>query len=340
MKKPPCSTSSLIRLAMLIVGLIGAAPSWAWASGTTITIATGGKTGVYYPAGVAICNAVNKTRDKHAHTCKVVSTSGSVENVGLLRSGKADFAIVQSDIQYYAVKGYGPFRKSGPAQDLRAALTLYPETFTVVARADADIRAPNDLKGKRVNIGNPGSGQRTTMELVMHAKRWNKSDFAEAWELPSNKHARALCDGKIDAFVFMAGHPNASIKKAADTCDVVLVSVADQAVKYLVKKYDYMVPAIIKGGTYKGTGWSTASFGVNATLMTNKNIPNETVFEVVKAVFQDFIDFRFSHPVLANLEPKAMVQTRQTVPHHPGAEKYFKRMGYEPTVDHVQRAPR
>ena len=340
MQKPPHSTSAFIRLAILILGVIWTAPSITWASGQTITIATGGKTGVYYPAGVAICKAVNKNRDKHDIHCKAISTSGSVENVNLLQNGKADLAIVQSDIQFYAVKGYGPFRKTGPAQDLRAVLTLYPEVFTVVARADAGIRTAADLKGKRVNIGNPGSGQRTAMDLVMHAKRWSKSDFAEAWELPSSEHAKALCDGKIDAFVFMAGHPNASIKKAADACDVVLINAADRAVKNLVKKYDYMIPAIIKGGTYKGTGWSTESFGVSATLLSSKNVRSTIVYEVVKAIFQDFIDFRFSHPVLANLKPDDMAQMQQTALIHQGAERYLKRMGYEPAVERVHRAPR
>jgi len=336
-RKKTCVFSTLTGLTVLVLSTL---PFPAHSANKSITIGTGGKTGVYYPTGVAVCNAVNKRRADHNIHCTAQSTDGSVDNVGHIRAGEMTFGVVQSDVQFYAMKGYGPFKGKGPDTKMRAVLSFHPEVFTVVARADAGIKSTDDLKGKRVNIGNPGSGQRTSMDLVMNAKKWTKADFAEALELPSSEQAKALCENKIDAFVFTAGHPNASIKKAADTCDVVLVNVADRAIKHLVKKFPYFVPAIIKGGTYKGTGWSTQSFGVTATLVTSKDTPDRVVYQLVKSVFKDFIDLRFSHAALSNLDSKVMISTGQSVPYHKGALKYFKQMGYEPKVDKVRRAPK
>lgn len=325
-------------LGVISAGLLGPGP--VLASDQAIAIGTGGATGVYFPAGKAICSALKKRLDEHGLRCSAHTTGGSVENVAKIRAGEFDFGIVQSDVQFYASKGYGPFKKAKANKNLRAVISFYSETFTIVARADAGIRSLADLKGKRVNIGNPGSGQRTSMDLVMHFEGWSKKDFSQALELVSEKQAAALCNNKIDAFVFTAGHPNASIKEASKMCDTVLVSALDGAVQKLVKKYPYFSPVTIPGGTYKGTGWSTQSFGVMATLVTSKNTPDKVVYEVVKSIFHDFTDFKFSHPALFNLSPESMIKKGQTAPYHPGALRYFKQTGFKPNVDKVKPAPK
>ena len=178
-----------------------------------VTIGTGGVTGVYYPTGGAICRLVNKTRSEHGIRCSVESTGGSVYNLNTIRAGELDMGVAQSDWQYHAYNGTSKFEDQGPNKDLRAVFSVHPEPFTVVARADSGIKNFQDIKGKRVNIGNPGSGQRGTMEVVMDAMGIKLEDLKLASELKAAEQASALCDNKIDAMVYVVGHPNGSIQK-------------------------------------------------------------------------------------------------------------------------------
>jgi len=314
----------LAKVGLALAVWVGVNPS-AWAQ--EITIGTGGQTGVYFPAGQAICNAMNKHQAEHGIACTALSTAGSVENVNKVRLGTFDFGIVQSDVQYYALMGYGPFKALGPFSKLRSVLSLHPEIFTVVARADAAIRSFDDLKGKRVNVGNLGSGQRTSMDLLLHAKGWTLADFAVALELPSQQQAQALCDNQVDAIVFTAGHPNTSIKDAMAACDTVLVDVTGQAVERLIDTYPYFSTAFIPANTYKGAERRMRSFGVHATLVTSADTPDPVVHALVQSVFDDLVDFKFSHPAFISLVPNDMTRTGLTAPLHAGAEGYYKSVG-------------
>ncbi len=219
---------SLLVIAALFFGLslmVGFSPAPVQAETTFVTIGTGGVTGVYYPTGGAIARLVNKGRKEHGIRCSVESTGGSVYNLNAIRGGELDMGVAQSDMQYYAFNGTGQFADAGPDKDLRAVFSVHPEPFTVVARADSGIKDFMDLKGKRVNIGNPGSGQRGTIEVLMNALGWTNDDFKLASELKAAEQAGALCDNKIDAMVYTVGHPNGSIQEAATSCDVVMVSV-------------------------------------------------------------------------------------------------------------------
>ncbi|MCW8885558.1 MAG: TAXI family TRAP transporter solute-binding subunit, partial [Motiliproteus sp.] len=170
-----------------------------------VTIGTGGVTGVYYPTGGSICRLVNKSRKEHGIRCSVESTGGSVYNLNTIRAGELDMGVAQSDWQYHAYNGTSKFADKGANKELRAIFSVHPEPFTVVARADAGIKTFDDLKGKRVNVGNPGSGQRGTMEILMKAKGWDMKSFALASELKSSEQSSALCDNKIDAMLFTVG---------------------------------------------------------------------------------------------------------------------------------------
>ena len=205
-------------VAGLGLGAVGSASAQSF-----ITIGTGGVTGVYYPTGGAICRLVNKSRKEHGIRCSVESTGGSVYNLNTIRAGELDMGVAQSDWQYHAYNGTSKFKDAGPNKDLRAVFSVHAEPFTVVARKDSGIKNFDDLKGKRVNIGNPGSGQRGTMEVLMAAKGWTRDDFALVSELKSAEQSKALCDNKIDAMVFTVGHPSGSIKEATTSCDTVLV---------------------------------------------------------------------------------------------------------------------
>jgi hypothetical protein len=307
-------------------------------TGTFITIGTGGITGVYYPTGGAICRLVNKGRNVkdsngkeigHGIRCSVESTGGSIYNLNTIRAGELDFGVAQSDWQYHAYNGTGnsSFEEAGPFENLRAVFSVHPEPFTVLARADAGIKTFKDLKGKRVNIGNPGSGQRGTMEVLMAAMGWTTGDFKLASELKSAEQASALCDNNVDAVVFTVGHPSGSIKEATTACETVLVEVSGPVVDKLVADNAYYRTAVIPGGMYNGNTADVKTFGVGATIVSSTNTSQEAVYQVVKAVFENFDDFKKLHPAFAKLDKSQMIKDGLSAPLHPGASKYYREIG-------------
>ena len=298
-----------------------------WAEQKFVTIGTGGVTGVYYPTGGAICRLVNKNRNKHGIRCSTESTGGSVFNLNTIRAGDLDMGVAQSDWQYHAYHGSSKFKDKGANRELRAIFSVHPEPFTVVARADSGIRNFGDLKGKRVNVGNPGSGQRGTMEVLMEASGWKMSDFALASELKSSEQSMALCDNKIDAMVFTVGHPSGSIKEATTSCDSVLVNVTGSAVDMLVAENDFYRTATIPGGMYSGNANDTKTFGVGATFVTSTRTPENVIYQVVKAVFENFDTFRKYHPAFRILDKRQMIKDGLSAPLHAGAVKYYKEAG-------------
>ncbi len=293
-----------------------------------ITIGTGGVTGVYYPTGGAICRLVNKGRKDHGIRCSVESTGGSIYNIKTIRAGELEFGVAQSDWQYHAYNGTSRFEEDGAFEGLRAVFSVHPEPFTVVARADSGIATFDDLKGKRVNIGNPGSGQRGTMEVLMEAKGWTTDDFALATELKAAEQSAALCDNQIDAMVYTVGHPSGSIQEATTACDSVLVTVSGDAVDGLVNDNPYYRTATIPGGMYRGNDEDTQTFGVGATFVSSDAVSEEAVYTVVKSVFENFDDFKGLHPAFANLDPKEMATAGLSAPLHAGAAKYYKEQGW------------
>jgi uncharacterized protein len=314
----------------LIIGFIFAtsiAISATTGADSLITIGTGSVTGVYYPVGGAICRLVNKGRKQHGIRCAVESTEGSVYNINSIRSGDLDMGLSQSDWQYHAYYGSSKFRDSGPFKDLRSVFSVHPESFTVVARADAHIRNLQDLKGKRVNIGNPGSGQRGTMEVLMDALGWTKSTFAQVSELTAAEQSSALCNNSIDAMVYIVGHPSGSIMEATTTCDTVLVNITGDVVDKLVQDNDFYRKAIIPGGMYRENPADTQTFGVGATVVTSTALSSDTVYQVVKSVFENLDEFKSLHPDFSSLKKSEMVKDSLTAPLHDGAIRYYKEAG-------------
>lgn len=293
-----------------------------------ITIGTGGVTGVYYPTGGAICRLVNRDRAEHGIRCGVESTGGSIFNINAIRGEELEFGVAQSDWQFHAYNGSSRFEEQGPFENLRAVFSVHPEPFTVVARADAGIETFDDLQGKRVNVGNPGSGQRGTMEVVMDAKGWTMDDFAVASELQAAEQSQALCDNNIDAMIYTVGHPSGSIQEATTACDSVLVDVSGEAIDALVEDRPYYRVATIPGGMYRGNDEDTTTFGVGATFVTSADVPEETVYQVVRAVFENIDQFKGLHPAFANLTPEEMANDGLSAPLHPGAERYFREAGF------------
>ena len=291
-----------------------------------ISIGTGGVTGVYYPTGGAICRLVNRDRKEHGIRCAVESTGGSVYNINTIKAGELEFGVAQSDWQHHAYNGTSKFADN-PFPEVRAMFSVHPEPFTLLVRGDSGITSFEGLKGKRVNVGNPGSGQRATMEVVMDAFGMSMDDFALATEFKGSEMAKEICDNNIDAMIYTIGHPAAAIKEATTTCDVKLVSVEGAPIDQLVADNPYYRVATIPGGMYAGTDGDTTTFGVGATFVTSANISDDVAYVVAKAVLSNLDDFRGLHPAFANLDAKQMIADGLSAPLHPGAEKAYKELG-------------
>ncbi|HVV61832.1 MAG TPA: TAXI family TRAP transporter solute-binding subunit [Pseudolabrys sp.] len=292
-----------------------------------VTIGTGGVTGVYYAVGGAVCRLMNKNRAQTGIRCSVESTGGSVFNVNAIKSGELDFGLAQSDIQYNAAKGEAQFKgKADP--DLRAVFSVHPEPFTVLARKEAGVTKFEDFNGKRFNVGNPGSGTLASMEELLKAMGWTKSSFSMAAELKADEQGTALCDNKIDGFFYGVGHPSAAIQDPTTACGAKLIPLTGPAVDSLLKAHSYYAVATIPGGMYANNPNPTTTYGVLATVVTSAKVPDTVVYDLTKAVFDNFDEFKKLHPAFAHLDPKAMIKNGLSAPLHPGAVKYYKEKGW------------
>lgn len=292
-----------------------------------VTIGTGGVTGVYYAVGGAICRLMNKNRAETGLRCSVESTGGSVFNVNAIKAGELDFGMTQSDVQFNAAKGEGQF-KGNADPNLRAIFSVHPEPFTVLARPDVGVKQFADFKGKRFNVGNPGSGTLLSMEELLKQMGWTKADFALAAELKADEQGTALCDNKIDGFFYGVGHPSAAIQDPTIACGAKLISLTGPAVDALVKEHPYYAKATIPGGMYANNPNPTETYGVLATLVTSAKVSDDTVYALVKSVFDNFDEFKKLHPAFATLDPTAMIKNGLSAPLHPGAVKFYKEKGW------------
>lgn len=315
-------------VAALAFGVLGVSGTNAQAQQTFITIGTGGVTGVYYPTGGAICRLVNKDRKSHGVRCSVESTGGSVYNTRTIREGELDFGVVQSDVQSAALEGVRAFENDQPYKDLRAVFSVHPEPMHVMVRADSGINSVADMKGKRVNIANPGSGTRVLAEVLMDAAGVSPSDFALAAELKSSEQSAALCDGKLDATIWAAGLPNGSSMEATSTCDVKIIDLTSSGTDKVLASNSAYAAAVIPGGMYPGNPDEIASWGPKATFVTDADTPDEVVYTLVKAVFDNFDDFKKLHPAFSRLVETQMIKDGLSAPLHPGAVKYYKERGW------------
>ncbi|MDU8913083.1 TAXI family TRAP transporter solute-binding subunit [Aestuariicoccus sp. MJ-SS9] len=292
-----------------------------------ITIGTGGQTGVYFVVGQSICRLVNRGSADHNLKCTAPSTGGSIANINAIKAGDMDMGVAQSDWQYHAYNGSSQF-EGDAFPDLRAVFSVHGEPFNVIARSDSGIESFTDLKGKRINVGNPGSGQRATMDVVMDAMGWSTDDFALTSELKSAEQSAALGDNNVDAIIFTVGHPAGSIQEATTTVDAKLIPVETPEIATLVEENPYYAWATVPGGMYKGNPDPVKTFGVKATFVTSASVPDDVVYEVVKAVFENFDRFKGLHPAFENLTEEDMISTGMSAPLHPGAEKYYKERGW------------
>jgi len=320
------TTALYARISLLLLLLMPAALHAAQQS-RVIMVGTAGISGVYFPLGSAICKLLNRNRAEHGILCQVEATGGSIDNLRSIRVGELDIAGAQSDWQHYSYHGLDLFAARGPDRDLRSIFSVHAEPFTILARADSDIHTFDDLRGKRVDIGNPGSGQQGTIGVFLRSRGWSDVDFARISQRAAADQANALCDNLIDAMVYMVGHPDSAIKDATTACATRFVAVEPEDIDRLLRQHAYYRQATIPGDMYPGNHADTPTFGVGATFVASSLVPEDTVYELVKAVFENFEQFRQSHPALKDLQPEQMVHDGLSAPLHRGAVRYFREAG-------------
>lgn len=298
------------------------------ASEEFITIGTAGQTGLYYIVGQSICQMVNRNIADHGLRCTAPATGGSIANLNAIRLGDLSFGVVQSDWQYHALNGSSDFTEAGPDPKLRAVLSAHPDVVTVVARADSGIATLADLPGKRVNIGNPGSGSRATAEFLLKTAGISADDFALAGQLKSAEQSAALCDNKIDAMMFSAGHPVGNIKEATVSCDTVFLQIDSPEIRQMVAETPYYSPATIPADMYRGQPDEILSYGPLATLVTSADTSDDAVYQVVRAIFENFDRFKQLHPAFESLTEEQMITNGMIAPLHDGAIRYYRERGW------------
>ena len=315
-----------VLLAALLAAFLRPLPA---AAEVDIVVGTGSIYGVYFQVGRGICGLVNRNVD--GIRCSAVPTAGSLFNMDSVRDHDFEVGVVQSDVQYKAYKRSRELDVADAGyESIRSLFSVHGEPFTLVARRDSGIRSLADLEGRRVNLGNPGSGQRATMQVVMEAMGWTPKSFALALELPASQQSHALCTGQIEAMIYVVGHPNKSVAKATDLCDALLVNVEGPQIGRLVADNPYYSYMTVPGGTYKGNSQSVATFGVRATVVVSESLDADIAYAITKAMFDNLDQFKKMYPAFGALDRNHMVTEGLTAPLHEGAVRYYRQHGLVP----------
>lgn len=318
-------------VAAMMAGLVAGCMEVAVALGPTpITLATGTPGGVYHPVGNAICRMFNLVDEHQKVPCVAVSSDGAVENILRVKRGSSTFGLTQTDVAYAAFHGEGPFARIGPDPGLRMLIALYPEAFTVVAGADTAIADFIDLRGKRIGIGQSGAGYTFTRDVVLGFHGWSISDAERLLELGPAEQNQALCRNEVDAIIFQAGHPNGLTQEAVTGCRARLVRIAGPPIDRLLAQHAYYIASVIPGGMYAGNPVDVATIATQGLLVTSSGQPDALAYGMVKAVIENFADFRLLHPALSSLQIKDMVPSQAVIPLHPGAAKFYREAGLLP----------
>lgn len=291
------------------------------ADAVSLKMATGGTTGTYYAYGGVIANILNGKLG--SLQLNVQSTGASKANIFLIDDGEADVAIVQNDVMDYASKGTDLFEEDGAIESFSAGAALYAEVCQIIS--SGDIKSVEDLKGKRVSVGDAGSGVEFNARQILNAYGISFDDI-EVNNLGFGDSADALKDGKIDAFFCTAGAPTTAITELATTNSINLLGIDDEHAAALQNDYAFYTQYTIPGGTYKGVDDDVVTVAVKATLIVSDKLSEDVVYDLVKGLFDNKDAITAGHAKGAELDPAYAVDGI-SVKFHPGAEKYFKEAG-------------
>jgi len=297
-----------------------------WSQETSVTIGTGGVTGVYYPTGKAIAAIVNRTTENHGVMVRFESTGGSVFNINAIMMGDLELGIVQSDRQYQAWNGLKDWKDRGSQKRLRSICSLHPESVVLLAGDDSGIETLDAVIGKTVNVGNPGSGPRGNAVDLMQSCGIDWRSQVNILGIRAEESAGLLQKGRVDAFFYTVGHPNDAIQEAIEgRRKVHFVPLTGACIDRLVSQWPYYAKTYIPVDFYPGVRnkKNVDTFGVKATFCTNSHIPEKIVYTVVREIFENLEAFKKSHPAYGTLTKANMLEAL-SAPLHPGALKYYR----------------
>lgn len=308
--------------------MLAAAPA---SAAEDVTLGAGKRGGAHFAFGRTICRLIDRAVDDIA--CSLLPAPGgdapdSFTNLVNLRNGTIEIGIARSDWQHYAVTGTGPVEHmAGDFATIRSLFSIHSQPFTLLARGDSGIAALADLAGKRVNLGKPYSDDRASMELVMDAMGWRKKDFVLVEELPADQQSLAFCHDRVQAVYYVVSHPDAAVERLASLCGARLVPVGGPEIETLVAARPYLSVVAIPGGLYPDSPAPVKTFGATLTVVSSTEVPEETVYRLVKGVFDNLKDLKKMHPALRVLTPGRMAKDGLTAPLHPGAARFFREQG-------------
>lgn len=310
--------------------LLDTLPASLQAEASFVTIGSGDITGVYYPTGLILAKMINDKREEYGIRAAVESTRGSVFNVNAIMAGYLEFGLAQSDKQYQAVKGLAEWAEKGPQRELRAVFSIHRESVCLVAAVDAGITTIADLKGKRVNLGNPGSGQYRNAIDALESAGLDPTRDIIVEKVIATEAPQLLQDNRIDAFFCTVGHPSETLKEAVSGLRKVrFIPITGPGIDRLISEKPYYGKDVIPVAEFYRSSENAANvdtFGVLATLCTSTRVPDQVVYAITKETFDNFDHFRGQHPAYAGLTKAGMLEGL-TAPLHPGAVKYFREAG-------------
>lgn len=263
-----------------------------------------------------------------APECKALPTNGSVANLILLKKTVHPFAMVQSDVQYQAFAGIGQFADKGRFEELRSLFSLHPETVTILARADAGIRRVEDLAGKRIGNGAPGSGSRLGADQLFDALGYPRARFAMLSPAAPTEAADKLCKRTLDAFILVMGHPADTIALPIEKCGARLVPLTGPAIDSLLRENRYLVRTAIPGGVYAGHAQPIPTYGPLAIVVSTTRVPADLVYRLVRNTFENLNELKGENPSFAELNNWDMISAGLTAPLHDGAIRYYRERGW------------
>lgn len=292
-------------------------------NGGFVSIATGGTGGTYYPLGGAIATVINNA--DIGLNANAQATGASIENVQLIHSGDAEIAFIQNDVAYYAYEGTEFFEEdaNAPYKDLRGLCCVYPEVVHIVASEESGIKSIEDLAGKKVAVGAPGSSCEVNGRQILEVYGLTYDDLGKADYLSFAEATDQIKNGQIDAAFATTAVPTSSFTELCTTHDVNLLPIDKEKADELIAKYPYYTYQEIHPEEYKGQPETLPVVAVKAMLVVNENMAEDEVYNITKALFEDLESIGEAHARGKDLTLET-AEEGMSIPLHPGAQKYFE----------------
>lgn len=316
----PLRAASFAALATVLALVSAPAP----AKEKFVSLGTSSQSGVYYPVAQGICGLVNGGRDEHLVRCLANTTGGSIYNIQAIATGELDFALTRAGLAYEAYKGIGEFETYGANPKLRSMSVLYSQPLSVIVKQDSDIKTFLDIPGKRINIGNLGSGKRELAEMLLDLMKWTAKDFAEVLELNTSRMGKAFCEGKVDVLIEAIGIPSKFLDEMINGCKGRFVDIPKNVVDAVRQQGPYYEPGIIPAKLYPIQKRDVQTFNVNVVLITSTDVSADTIYTITRTMFEKFPLLQKTHPVFASMTPQSMVEQGEYIPFHEGALRYYR----------------